>query len=332
MPTNAASVSLSKTKLRPGCLAAAAVLFGQLLAHGVHSQLETNQPEWADTAPLARRSLLLDVAALGMRVVVVGDRGHVLVSENGGSKWTQARIPTRSMLTAIHIVDEQHIWVVGHDAVVLHSSDGGREWVLQHLAPELDRVLLDVWFADANHGIAVGAYGLLLETRDGGKSWQRRTISPEEPHLYAITEGVDRTLYIAGEIGSVYRSQDGGRSWTAVTSPYRGTFFGAVGLTDGTLLVFGLRGNLYRSENGGQTWRRLKTGTTASLMGGIERTDGAVVIVGLNGTVLVSRDGGRRFVAANRNERFQFANIGELSRGRLVAVGETGISHIDEIP
>jgi photosystem II stability/assembly factor-like uncharacterized protein len=326
-------VSVVKNKLGTVCVgvAVATVILGQVFLPGADTKVETDRVEWSDRMPLSDRSLLLDVTVIGSRVIAVGERGHVLVSEDGGSKWTQARVPTRSMLTAVTTVDEQHSWVVGHDAVILASSNGGRDWVLQHLAPELDLPLLDVWFANASHGIAVGAYGLLLETHDGGRSWARRTISQQEPHLYAITEGRDGTLYIAGESGSLYRSRDSGRSWTALTSPYSGSFFGAIALSNGGLLVFGLRGNLYRSEDQGQTWRRLETGTTASLMGGTERTDRTVVMVGLSGTVLVSRDGGHEFVLSNRRDGLGLANVAELSGGRLVTAGEAGIGQIDKL-
>ena len=326
-------MSVVKNKLGTVCVGLAAVTatLVQVRPPAVNTTVETNRAEWSDRMPLSDRSLLLDVTVIGSRVIAVGDRGHVLVSEDGGSKWTQARVPTRSMLTAVTMVDEQHSWVVGHDAVILASSNGGRDWVLQHLAPEWDLPLLDVWFANASHGIAVGASGLLLETHDGGRSWTRRTISQQEPHLYAITEGRDGTLYIAGESGSLYRSRDSGRSWTALTSPYSGSFFGAIALSDGALLIFGLRGNLYRSEDQGQTWRRLETSTTASLMGGVEQTDRTVVIVGLSGTVLVSTDRGHEFFLSNRRDRLGLANAAELSGGRLLTVGEAGIGQIDKL-
>ena len=309
----------------------AVVVFAPVFLPGAGTKIETDRIEWSDQMPLADRSLLLDVAARGNRVLAVGERGHVILSEDGGSNWTQVRAPTRNMLTAVFTADERHSWAVGHDAVILSSSNSGRDWVLQHLAPESHQPLLDVWFANASHGIAVGAYGLLLETHDGGKSWERRPISHEEPHLYAIREGRDGILYIAGEFGSLYRSRDSGRSWTALASPYRGSFFGAITLSDGALLVFGLRGNLYRSEDEGQTWRRLETGTTASLMGGAQQTDGTVVIVGTSGTVLFSRDRGRKFGLATRKDRLALANVAQLYNGRLVTVGEAGIGQIDKL-
>ena len=281
--------------------------------------------EWSERARLATRSLLLDIAAVRDRVVAVGERGHVLLSEDGGSTWRQARVPTRSTLTAVDMVDGRHVWVVGHDTVILYSADAGETWVRQFFAPEAEAPLLDVSFLDANHGLAVGAYGLALETYDRGKTWTRRTISKGDPHLYAITAGRDGTLYVVGESGSAFRSTDRGKTWMPLASPYEGTFFGTLALSDGPLLVFGLRGNLYRSEDGGRSWLRLETGTTASLMSGIELADGTVLIVGLNGIVLVSRDGGSTFSLTNPTGRQGIAAVAEVEAGGLLLAGERGL-------
>ena len=45
----------------------------------------------------ALRSTLLDVASAGQRLVAVGERGHVLLSDDQGKTWRQARtVPTRT--------------------------------------------------------------------------------------------------------------------------------------------------------------------------------------------------------------------------------------------
>ena len=91
--------------------------------------------EEAVEAPLAIESLLLDGAAAGSRLVVVGERGHILVSTDGGASWKQARVPTRALLTAVHLHDERTGWAVGHDAVILRTGDGGATWEMVHHAP-----------------------------------------------------------------------------------------------------------------------------------------------------------------------------------------------------
>ena len=125
--------------------------------------------------------------------MVVGERGHVLVSTDGGESWKQARVPVRALLTAVHMHDERTGWAVGHDAVILRTDDGGETWRLVHQAPEEELPLLDVWFRDERTGFAIGAYGYFLVTRDGGDTWASRTISEDDFHLNALAPAGSRT-------------------------------------------------------------------------------------------------------------------------------------------
>ncbi len=244
-------------------------------------------------ARLAPKSLLLDGASAGARLVVVGERGHVLVSADGGASWKQARVPVRSLLTAVHMHDERIGWAVGHDAVILRTGDGGMTWRVAHYAPEEERPLLDVWFRDERNGFAVGAYGYFLSTRDGGRTWKPRTIDKDDFHLNALVPAGPGRLFIAGEAGAIYRSDDGGDTWRKLSSPYAGSWFGALALDANRLLLLGLRGSMFRSENGGASWTRVPTRTKATLTGALRVKPGLMLVTGLEGTLLVSRDGGR---------------------------------------
>ena len=282
--------------------------------------------DWAESMPLADKSLLLDVVEEGGRMVAVGERGHVLLSTDGDSEWRQAQVPTRSMLNAATALKGGLFWAVGHDAVIVHSADGGENWTRQYYAPDEQSPLLDVWFENARHGIAVGAYALFLETVDGGATWERRYVDDEERHWNAVTESPDGTLFVAAEFGAVFRSRDKGKNWDVLATPYEGTFFSALTLSDGTLLVYGLRGNIYRTVDQGETWQHIKTETTASLLNGLQCRDGSVVIVGLSGTILLSRDNGNRFTSANRPDRMAIASAVELGSKGLLLSGEGGTS------
>lgn len=119
----------------------------------------------------------------------VGERGHILYSDDRGASWQQAEVPSRQLLTALFFVDARHGWAVGHDTQILHSADSGAHWQLQHEDPPREAPLLDVWFADARRGLAVGAYGTLLATEDGGAHWAdagARLDNPDGLHLNAI--------------------------------------------------------------------------------------------------------------------------------------------------
>ena len=280
--------------------------------------------DWSELMPLAAKSMLLDVTAVGNRLVAVGERGHILLSDDSGATWTQAKVPTRSMFNAVTSVEGGLIWAVGHDAIIVHSADRGKTWTRQYYAPDEYSPLLDVWFENARHGLAVGAYGMFLETEDGGKTWNRRDVDEEERHWNAIAESPDGTLFVGAEFGVVFRSRDKGKNWDVLATPYEGTFFGTLALSDGAVLIFGLRGNVYRTTDGGESWSHIKTDSTASLLSGLQCKDGTVVIVGLSGTILVSRDSGLTFTSANRPDRLGIGSVIEVDSKVLLLFGEKG--------
>src|SRR5688500_4980503 len=175
------STRWSKTNRRAGmALLAALVVSGFALAQLDSTDAasdEANKP--AENAPLAPRSLLLDLAVAGSRLVAVGERGQVLLSDDQGATWRQAKsVPTRTMLTAVFFTDASYGWAVGHDETILNTVDGGETWIRSHFAPEAQQPLLDLWFANRVSGIAVGAYGAYLTTNDGGRSWQVSKFAP----------------------------------------------------------------------------------------------------------------------------------------------------------
>ena len=289
-------------------------------------------------APLAIESLLLDGAVAGSRLVVVGERGHILVSTDDGASWTQAVVPTRALLTAVHMHDERTGWAVGHDAVILRTGDGGETWTLVHQAPEEELPLLDVWFHDEHAGFAVGAYGYFLATEDGGETWAPRAISEDDFHLNALVPVADRTagspesrpppsqrLYIAAEAGVAYRSDDGGKTWRELPSPYAGSWFGGLALDGNEVLLTGLRGHLFRSEDGGETWTEVATGTQATLTGAVRLPSGSIVITGLEGSVLTSGDGGRSVLARSLPSRQGISAALPLADGGVLLIGEFGV-------
>lgn len=282
----------------------------------------------------AARTLLLDVTHAGPRLVTVGDRGHILYSDDQGVSWTQARVPTRQLLTAVYFADAQHGWAVGHDAQILASADGGVTWTKQFEDTAREAPLLDVWFQDATTGFAIGAYGMLLETTDGGQQWQDvsdRLDNPEQYHLNAIAKVKDAGLFIVGEQGSLFRSSDQGASWEAVQGPYEGSLFGAIGTAQaGTLLVYGLRGNLYRSTDFGDHWQRIEVQGPRGpmefgLAGATLLDSGELVLVGNGGTVLRSDDDGQSFSVYSRPDRIALAAVAGDARDGLILAGQGGV-------
>ena len=282
----------------------------------------------------AAKGLMLDVVHAGNRLIAVGDRGHILYSNDQGATWTQAKVPTRQLLTSVFFVDEQHGWAVGHDAQILASTDGGLTWTKQFEDLKREAPLLDVWFKDTSSGFAVGAYGALLTTTDGGKTWEDvsdRLDNEDQYHLNAIASIKDAGLFIVGEQGSMFRSSDDGQTWEKLEGPYEGSLFGVIGTAQPhTLLAYGLRGNLYRSTDFGSTWEQVELNAARGalefgLSGATLLDDGALVVVGNGGSVVVSHDDGQTFSVFNRPDRISLSAVTAAGNGNLILVGQGGV-------
>ncbi|KQN44988.1 hypothetical protein ASE98_08590 [Pseudomonas sp. Leaf48] len=282
----------------------------------------------------AAKSLMLDVVHAGKRLVAVGDRGHILYSDDQGTTWTQARVPTRALLTSVFFVDDKHGWAVGHDAQILASEDGGITWTKQFEDLKRESPLLDVWFKDVDSGFAVGAYGALLETTDGGKHWEDvsdRLDNEDQFHLNGLAAVKDAGLFIVGEQGSMFRSADWGQTWEKLEGPYEGSLFGVIGTAQpSTLLAYGLRGNLYRSSDFGSTWQQIELKAQRGdlefgLSGGTLLEDGSIVIVGNGGSVVRSSDNGETFNVVNRPDRISVSAVTAAGNGNLILAGQGGV-------
>ncbi|RHW20919.1 YCF48-related protein [Pseudomonas jilinensis] len=341
-PGSGRKLSLSRQILTALGLSTALTCLPVAVAHA-QPTLDDVQP--AVMSAIAHRALLLDVARAGDRLVAVGTRGHIVYSDDNGQTWTQAPSPVRQVLTAVYFADEQHGWAVGHDALILHSNDGGESWELQYRDPALsdsdemdsllERPLMDVWFRDAQTGFAVGAYGTFLRTDDGGQNWDDVSFDIDNEdgfHYNAISAIPDTGLFLVGEMGTMYRSFDFGDTWETLEDlPYDGSWFGVSGTTEPeVVLTWGLRGNMYRSDDFGDTWEQVELNTPnngpleATLSGGHLSDDGRLVVVGLGGTVVSSSDNGRSFEVMTRPDRMALASAKPLPDGSVLLLGQRG--------
>lgn len=294
-------------------------------------------PALPATEIVIAQTLVLDAQRVGSRLVSVGERGRIFVSDDDGEHWKGVESPTEATLTALAFVDDKRGVAVGHDAVIIATADGALSWRQVYSAPDENAPLLDVWFDHHGHGMAVGAYGTFLESVDGGVSWQARVVVQSDWHFNAVGGLADGTRFIAGESGTLLRSDDGGDSWVELVSPYKGSFFGLLTLDDGGALIFGMRGHVYRSDDRGDSWQVIEHPLETSLFGGRVLNDGSVALVGQNGTLLISNNGGHSFELVETNiNRVLSAVIGTRSSvgagaGALL-FGEGGVTQIAATP
>ncbi len=190
------------------------LLASMVVAGGVRAGESLQIP--AIRSALASKALLTDSARLSDRVVAVGAYGNIVYSKDGKT-WTQANVPSQVLLTTVFFVDDREGWAAGHDTLILHTTDGGENWMIQYedVIPggDLPKPILDIYFADKLRGWAIGAFSLMLVTEDGGASW--KTVGTDklreqleaadkepEPNFNAFQRLGDGFL-IVGELGTL---------------------------------------------------------------------------------------------------------------------------------
>jgi photosystem II stability/assembly factor-like uncharacterized protein len=321
----------------------------------------------AARSALAQRALLNGLARAGDRVVAVGQRGHVLYSDDSGKTWQQAAVPLSSDLVAVHFPSPQSGWAVGHDGVVLGTTDAGATWIrrldgralgavlvdyyeraAQQAAPAdvkraaalvaeaqrfaaqgADNPLLDVWFESDTTGYVVGAFGLALKTGDGGATWEPLLHAIDNPKALHLyaVRGVGADRYIVGEQGLLLKLDPATQRFAPVELPYQGTLFGVAGNAR-ALLVHGLRGKLLRSTDGGRQWQPIDTGLQVGLTGSAVAADGRLYIVSQAGHVLTSRDDGASFQPVTVDRPLPAAAIAVMPQS-LVVAGPRGVRQLN---
>ena len=286
----------------------------------------------AHAASPAPKILLLDAALSGPEVVAVGERAAILRSADGGRTWERIGAPTKATLTGIAFSPPPTAhagWAVGHDALILATADGGKTWAKQYQGENLQDSFLDVIALDAQRAIAVGAYGLYVTTADGGKTWTRRKLNQDDYHFNRLAAGAGTTLYLAGEHGTLLRSTDHGARWSALKSPYDGSFYGLTSPAARTLLAHGLRGRIYRSTDDARSWQPIVTPELGLLATGIRHRSGALFLGGQSRSLLVSRDAGATFAVVPDALPAGIAELLELPDGSLLAFGEAGATLLE---
>jgi len=315
---------MNKVLLPSACVAAA-------LALGYAAFAEPSavpQAPGAMQSRLATEALLLGVTRAGSRIVAVGEYGDIVLSDDDGRNWRQAKdVPTTVTLTAVHFADESRGWAVGHDTVILHTADGGQTWGKQWGGGESDNALLSVFFKDASHGWAVGAFNYTVETTDGGKTWvERKTLMPPPPappegaKPAAPAEDIDPTAPKKTVPGAGPADP-----YAAATGDENHLNQMFAGPDASTLFIAAEAGAIYRSLDGGVTWQKVLTGYIGSFWGGLTAKDGSIYATGMRGNIWRSTDKGATWAKLDTSGADQSIASGvQLADGSFVFVGLGG--------
>jgi photosystem II stability/assembly factor-like uncharacterized protein len=174
------------------------------------------------------------------------------------------------------------------------STDGGRSWTSIGLrnAGQIGRIQVHPGNPDLVYAAVLGRpFGRseergIYRSRDGGRSWDRvlylndstgasdLAMDPRNPRiLYAAMWRAERkpwTMISGSAEGGIWRSADGGDTWTKLGGGLPTGLTGKIGLTVSpanpqrlwAIIEAEPEGGVYRSDDGGSSWRRTNSENT----------------------------------------------------------------------
>jgi photosystem II stability/assembly factor-like uncharacterized protein len=238
------------------------------------------------------------------QTLFVGGPGWLLRSETGGRAWTVVTPSSNTTATGGASWNPRHYTlspdyaetgvVVAVGRGLMRSADRGNSWAeLGGPTGGLNDIAFSPAFAADRTVVAIGETGIWIST-DAGLTWENHAPTLAGMGLVTIRfspdYAQDRTLWATTYAGPLYRSSDGGASWSAVALP------SATGQASGQaviardlqpapnygashlLFLLGQRGSygsmsLYRSEDAGTSWRLLADVSYDSRLIRVDPTD-----------------------------------------------------------
>jgi photosystem II stability/assembly factor-like uncharacterized protein len=159
---------------------------------------------------------------------IVGQKGSILSTDDGGNNWTvQRNLPHQMSVEAISNVsatgspdspapdlygvyfqDKRKGWIVGNRATILFTNDGGDTWLPARVQGTLpgdnQTTFTQVQFINNDVGWIVGKNGNILRSSDGGETWVPQ-FSGTSQVLYTIAMDGETSGWAAGAADTLLR-------------------------------------------------------------------------------------------------------------------------------
>jgi photosystem II stability/assembly factor-like uncharacterized protein len=179
-----------------------------------------------------------------------GHHGGLLETKDGGRSWQGTALRGADAMNVTPPAGD-FFQIAGHN-VYMETVDRGQTWQnVPNNLPGLDLHAFVADPADPSHAWAFSVGFGLFETTDKGRTWGLR-----QPGGWgALTSFVESGKTVLLGVGSSgpSRSEDGGRTWTALGQP-TGQVASLAASADGAVLYAGTTQGVSRSTDGGRTW------------------------------------------------------------------------------
>jgi photosystem II stability/assembly factor-like uncharacterized protein len=237
----------------------------------------------------------------------VGGGGLVLRTIDGGHHWDEVTAAmTRTELWDVAFVDDKQGYAVGSYGVFLRTTDG-KTWCRDETNipgmihfEGITRAGSRLWLAGYGSSGGEDSRGRLYWSANNGATWSEveeiadsggAPLDLREVHLHSVIFIDDDNGWVAGSLGTILHSSDGGAHWacqeTGINEDLRAITF--VDLDHGWAVTF--QGSVMRTTNGGAVWTQVASDVTRWLKA-VAFVDPENGWVGGQGGIYCSSDGG----------------------------------------
>lgn len=260
------------------------------------------------------------------------------------AQWTLHVAPgyTTASFSDCQMLSENRVFAIaslGSTQGIMETTNGGQTWTGK-AAPGM--WLFDLQFTDENHGYVVGrdneqAGGFVLVTKNGGKTWASNLMTGTHG-FYRITCPSSQVAYTCGYLGVIWKTTDGGDTWTTLHVGQPGDVFTDISFITpeigyaaaGKNSEFYNTTQLYRTIDGGENWTLVKEFTDEESISAMEFVDGNTGYVSSKheGKVALMRttDGGQTWAPVYKDQANRlFARIRFMDVNNGWAVGTDGL-------
>lgn len=204
--------------------------------------------------------------------VAVGGGNSIYTTNNGGALWVNRGSGSGTIPFRVARTDAKHLWAANSNSEVLYSTNGGKKWarsIIQvSLGCDICSNTADIAFLSNSEGWAVinGDFttsSWVWHSLDGGKTWQTLNVTSTGPLSGLAIVDAQTLVAVSGIQDSIFRSTNGGNTWTSVPHLGGGSWFGSVRFVPGTQTgwTVGTSGKILKSTDGGATWTLQRTAT-----------------------------------------------------------------------
>lgn len=266
----------------------------------------------------------------GSHITFNGD-GTILKTIDQGASWSIAWSSTvnGTGVTALHFLDANTGFAGTQGGNLMKTTDGGTNWNSVDFDPANDQgEVSDIDFYDTNNGVLLTLYNGIYITADGGDTWVPATSNPSLGQ-HALCYADATTLFACGNNQTIFKSTDGGYTWT---SSYEGAFqtvsLGIDFRDANNGMVTSEEGAYFKTSDGGANWTPGTIPNQFGLMRGVVMLDlNNIFVCATPGQVFRTIDGGANWTddsGVNPNPSYYAITFTPDGTGFVSGSGSTG--------